>query len=57
MHEDVWDIGDIANFFLSSALDKSGQFHAPAAASTAKIPGTYWKGGSVGNKAVLDALE
>jgi hypothetical protein len=57
MQEDVRGAGDIVMLFLSSALDRYGQFHVPAAAPTAKDPGTYWKGGLVGIRAVLDAME
>jgi hypothetical protein len=38
-HEDVWECGDIAPPFLTSALDKVfGQLHAPAALPPGKEP-------------------
>jgi len=38
-------------------MEVSGQLHAPAALPPVKeLPGTYWTGGWVGSRAVLDAV-
>jgi hypothetical protein len=46
------------HIFLTSALVRSGQLHAPAALHPGKrAPGTHWTGGWVGPRAGLDAVD
>jgi hypothetical protein len=45
------------HLFLISALDESGQHHAPAALRTGNNPGAHWKGWRNGPRAGLDILE
>jgi hypothetical protein len=57
LHEDVWDSGDIAPPFLTSALD-GGEWSAsfPGRFTPGETaPGTHWTGGSVGPRTGLDA--
>jgi hypothetical protein len=58
-HEGIWGSGGIAQTLLTSGLD-GGEWSASRSGHFSpgkKAPGTHWKGGWVGPRGCLDAVE